>query len=152
MDLFASRLNAQLEQFVRSERDRDRHIATPMGQVDGIRIPTILSNRQMPQEGQGGESITGTGGTNMEVPALVPCSTGTTNRPPLILPEDPELLMDPFGNPHPLVVAGQLQLAAWKLSGRDSLQQEFQEKLPNCWPLDGAQEQTLHTKCVEEME
>ena len=62
---------------------------------------------------------------------------------PLILPDDPELLMDPFGNPPPLVVAGQLWLAIWKLSGTDTWQREFQEKLPNCWLLDRAPKQTL---------
>lgn len=56
---------------------------------------------------------------------------------PMILPEDPKLLMDPSSNPHPLVVAGQLQLAAWKLSGLGSLQQEFQRRLPSCWLQDG---------------
>ena len=65
---------------------------------------------------------------------------------PLILPEDPMLLMDLFSNPHPLVVSGQLQLATWKLSGTGSLQQEFQQKLPSCWLLDGAQEQIQHIK------
>ena len=49
---------------------------------------------------------------------------------PQILLEDPELLMDPTNNPHPLVVAGQLHLATWRLSGVENKQQEFLEKLP----------------------
>lgn len=61
---------------------------------------------------------------------------------PLILPVDPELLMDPSNNPHPLVVVGQLRLAAWKLSSTDNLQQEFWGKLPNSWLQDGAMVQT----------
>ena len=62
---------------------------------------------------------------------------------PQILPEDPELLMDPTNNPHPLVTTGQLHLAAWKLSGEESKQQEFLEKLPDCWQQDGTK-----TRCT----
>lgn len=60
----------------------------------------------------------------------------------LILPADPDLPVDPSNNPHLLVVTGQLCLAVWKLSGKDNLQWEFQEKLPNSWLQDGAMEQT----------
>ena len=56
------------------------------------------------------------------------------------------LLIDPFNNPHPLVATGQLQLAAWKLSGIDSKQREFQRKLPNCWKPDGVKVQIQPTR------
>ena len=65
---------------------------------------------------------------------------------PLILPADPALLTDHSGKPHPLIATGQLQLAAWKLSGVDRLQREFQKKLPNCWPPDGVEAQILPTR------
>ena len=65
---------------------------------------------------------------------------------PLLLPVDQVLLTDPFGKPHPLMTAGQLHLAAWKLSGVDSLQEEFQKKLLSCWPPDGVRGQTLPTR------
>jgi len=48
-------------------------------------------------------------------------------------------------NPH-LMVAGQLQLAAWKLSGNSSRQQELREKLQSSWQLDGAREQIPHIR------
>ena len=63
---------------------------------------------------------------------------------PLILPRLPMLLLDPFSKPHPLMATGQLQLAAWKLSGIDNRQRAFQAKLRNCWQQDGAGAQTLH--------
>ena len=56
------------------------------------------------------------------------------------------LLTDQFNNPHPLIAAGQLQLAAWKLSNVDSKQKEFLKKLPNCWLLDGVEAQIQHTR------
>ena len=67
---------------------------------------------------------------------------------PLILPADPVLLTDHSGKPHPLIVTGQLQLAAWKLSGVDRRQKEFQKKLPNCWPPDGVEAQMLPTRVL----
>ena len=59
---------------------------------------------------------------------------------PLLFPPHKQLLVDPFNRVHPLVVKGQLQLAAWRLSGRDTLQREFQSRLPNSSELDGAKE------------
>jgi len=67
---------------------------------------------------------------------------------PRILPEDPQLLMDPSNNPHPLVVAGQLRLAAWRLSSIVSKLQEFLKKLPNSSQQDGARVRTGHTKVL----
>ena len=67
---------------------------------------------------------------------------------PLMLPGIPKLLSDPFGKPHPLMATGQLQLAAWKVSGIDSRQTEFQARLHSCWQQDGAGAQTQHTKVL----
>ena len=67
---------------------------------------------------------------------------------PRILPEDQQLLMDLSNNPHPLVVAGQLHLATWRLSGLVSKQQEFLEKLPDSSQQDGAKVQREHTKVL----
>jgi len=69
---------------------------------------------------------------------------------PLILPQIPMLLSDPFGKPHPLMTTGQLQLAAWKLSGIDSRKREFQARLHNFWQQDGAEPQTQPTRVLGE--
>ena len=37
-----------------------------------------------------------------------------------------DLLTDPFGQHHPLMLAGRLKLAAWTLSGMDAQQKAFQ--------------------------
>jgi len=65
---------------------------------------------------------------------------------PRVLPVDPALLTGPFGEPHPLMASGQLQLAAWKLSGIGSWQEEFQKKLPSYWPPDGARAPMIPTR------
>ena len=49
------------------------------------------------------------------------------------------------GKPHPLIATEQLHLAAWKLSGIDNKQREFQARLPSCWQQNGAKAQTQHT-------
>ena len=100
----------------------------------------------MPQEDQGGKGITGAGSPNMEVTTMVSSPAGATDRSSLDPTRQPETIDGLLRRPTSLVVSGQLQLAAWKLSGVDSLQQEFQQKLPSCWRQDGAQEQILHTK------
>ena len=61
---------------------------------------------------------------------------------PRILPQDPELLLGPTNNPHPLITAGKLRLAAWRLSGIESRQQEFLDKFPDYWQQGGVMEQT----------
>ena len=61
---------------------------------------------------------------------------------PVLLPSHRYLLRDPFGK---LQMMGQLQLAAWKVSGITTWQTEFQAGLPDSSLLDGAKAQTLPT-------
>ena len=57
---------------------------------------------------------------------------------PLLLPVYPDLLSNPFERKHPLPLRHQLQLAAWKVSGVSTLQQDFQRGLQNSPLQDGA--------------
>ena len=50
---------------------------------------------------------------------------------PVLLPKQNNLLKNPLGNPHPLVVNKTLRVAAWKISGRDYLCQGFLQQLQN---------------------
>ena len=45
---------------------------------------------------------------------------------PLLLPVHPDLLSDPFEIKHPLLIRHQLQLATLKVSGVNTLQQDFE--------------------------
>ena len=49
----------------------------------------------------------------------------------MLLPRHRLLLTDPFNRLHPLLQRGQLQLAAWKVSGNVIQQKAFQAGLPN---------------------
>lgn len=49
--------------------------------------------------------------------------------PPVQLPVRPDLLLDPEGLPHPLILSGQLKLMAWMVSGKDGIPQVSPNKL-----------------------
>ena len=121
----------------RSQRNGNRCPTNIMERVEGICVSTLLPHRQMPEESQGRQGILGAGSPNMEIPALVPGSTGTG---------DPELLMDPINHPHPLITEGQLRLAAWKLPAIGSKHWEFLEKLPDSRLLNEIVAQTKHIR------
>ena len=56
---------------------------------------------------------------------------------PVILPRINSFLKDPLGKEHPLITNRTLSLAAWKISGRDYLCQEFREQLPDLFLTQG---------------
>ena len=49
---------------------------------------------------------------------------------PLLLPQSQELLVDPKGQVHALVVNKTLKLMPWKISGKTWLRKEFETRLP----------------------
>lgn len=110
VDLFASRLNAQLEQYV-SWRPDPNAMATDALQLrwnkwTGYAFPPFCLIRRCLKK------------VREEKASLVLVAPIWRSQPwypallellidyPLILPVDPQLLMDPSNNPHPLVVAG----------------------------------------------
>ena len=88
--------DAVCELEARSNCDGNGRSATPLEQVDRLHLPTILSDRGMPQEGQVGQGISGASGSNMEIPALVSSSARSPNR----LPPDPPSRLRSSGGPH----------------------------------------------------
>lgn len=152
VDLFASRLNAQLDQFV-SWRPDPNAIGTDALQLPWDKWkayafpPFCLISRCLRKIREDRASVVLVAPVWQSQP-WYPTLLELLDLP-LILPQNPELLMDPLDNPHPLVVADQLVLAAWKLSGNKQLQQEFQRKLPSYWPLDEAEARTQPMKVHE---
>ena len=55
---------------------------------------------------------------------------------PILLPNCKELLVDPSGQPHPLLLSNQLRLSVWKVSGVDAQIADFWRTLPtySCSP------------------
>ena len=58
---------------------------------------------------------------------------------PVLLPVQPTLLRSPVGETHPLLIAGSLQLAAWRVSGSEPEQKAFQQRQQRCSPKHGDQ-------------
>ena len=148
IDLFATRLNAQLKQFVSWRPDPDSMgadaLQLPWNTWEGYAFPPFcLIGKCVKKVREDRASlilIAPVWRSQPWFPALLELLVDF----PLILPRLPMLLSDPLGKPHPLMATGQLQLAAWKLSGIDNRQRAFQAKLRNCWQQDGAGAQTLH--------
>uniref|UniRef100_T1IYZ6 RNase H type-1 domain-containing protein n=1 Tax=Strigamia maritima TaxID=126957 RepID=T1IYZ6_STRMM len=67
---------------------------------------------------------------------------------PLLFPLFDELILDAQNAPHPLIINGALQLAAWRLSSPSSKTQEFQSKLPNWWRRLGSNHQGADMICI----
>ena len=63
---------------------------------------------------------------------------------PIILPEIPDLLGNPAGEPHTLIEQGRLHLAAWRVSGQASVREAFRRKLSNLSPPPGDRAQKGH--------
>lgn len=64
---------------------------------------------------------------------------------PVLLPQTPDLLESPTGDPHPLMEQGRLLLAAWKVSGQASILEDFQRQLLTSSHPRGDQERKRHT-------
>ena len=66
-------------------------------------------------------------------------------RNPFLLTHRKDLLLDPLGRPHPLVVNQTLRLAAWLISGNHWHQKEFQTKLQSLYQIPEEEVRSLLT-------
>ena len=138
-DLFATRINAQLDQFISwlpepSAAATDA-FALDWRNLDGCAFPPFsLLSRVINQV------------RRQRVPTLVlvtPLWRGATwfpqllevaVAPPVLLPRWPDLLLDQLGQPHPLVERRQLVLAVWLISGQPMRRRNFLRQCPSfCW-------------------
>lgn len=67
---------------------------------------------------------------------------------PVLLLSHMTLLQDPFNRVHPLLVKGQLQLAAWRVSSMPTHSQEFRKELQRLSQQAGERAPTLPTSWV----
>ena len=143
VDLFASRTNCQLSKYVSWFPDPFA-MATDAFQISwtdlkGYSFPPFslichcLAKIRKDQATL--VMITPTWPTQAWYPMLL----GMSCRHPILLPPLEDLLVSPSHQIHPLVQQGSLTLAAWMVSGKVSLQEEFWEKLPSySAPIPGA--------------
>ena len=66
--------------------------------------------------------------------------------PPILLPHTQDIISDPEGRPHPLVMEGHLPLAAWPISGNHSVQKDYQRELLRSSGNRGGNLRSQHTQ------
>ena len=145
IDLFADRLNAQLMNYVSWFPDPSAQATDafqiPWSKLNGYSFPPFSMIcrclAKITKDQATIVMITPTWHTQAWYPVLLEMSC----RQPVLLPPLKDILMSPSQQPHPLVLQGSLQLAAWMVSGKTSLQKEFQSKLLSySAPTPGARE------------
>ena len=156
-ELFATRINAQLEQFV-SWLPEPSAVATDAFALDwrnpdGYAFPPFsLLSRVINQV------------RRQRVPTLVletplwrgatwfPQLLGVAVAPPVLLPQWPDLLLDQLGQSHPLVERRQLVLAVWLIYGQPTRQRNFPRQCPGfCWH-HGEREPVVLFWCLRRIE
>ena len=149
IDLFASRLNNQLPRYM-SWRPDPFAVGTdalqmPWWSERGYAFPPFAligrCLRKIHQEGCSVILVAPVWVTQPWYPMLLELLVDL----PLLLPAFPLLLLDHFNRTHPLLEKGQLQLAAWKLSGDTIQQKVFQQELQISSKLDGVRGPTPYT-------
>ena len=148
VDLFATRLNNQLERYVSWRPDpfsitTDAFTLSWQGELGYAFPPFSLIGRclqKVRQEECTAVLVTPVWNAQPWYPDLLDLLVEY----PLLLPMHNQLLLDPFNRIHPLVVRNQLQLAAWKVSGNPTMQKEFQNGLQTLSSQDGAKVPTQH--------
>ena len=145
IDLFADRLNAQLMNYVSWFPDPFAQATDafqiPWSKLKGYSFPPFSMICRCLAKIRKDQAtivmITPTWHTQAWYPVLLEMSC----RQPVLLPPLKDILLSPGQQPHPLALQGSLQLAAWMVSGKTSLQKEFQSKLLSySAPTPGARE------------
>jgi hypothetical protein len=133
IDLFADRLNTQLEKYCSWKPDPsavqvDAFLMTWRDQNAYAFPPFCLVNRCLAKvrwEETTLIIVTPVWHTQVWYPHLLAMSV----EEPLLLPPLPDLLKGPRGQIHPMLDQGHLRLAAWKVSGNQKLQSKFLKRL-----------------------
>ena len=149
VDLFASRLNAQLEQYIiiimeaGAIRNSDRCTTGAVDQPARVRFPSILPDRQVPAEGREGTDNSAADSSSVASPKMVSSSAGGIDRH---THTTSEITRPPHRPIRPATPTGQLPaIGRMRVSGRGSLQREYRAKLPNSSQQGGAKEQAPPT-------
>lgn len=143
MDLFADRLNSQLEQYASWKPDPNAKqvdaFLMDWSQVKGYAFPPFcLINRCLAKIRLEEATII------LVAPVWTaqvwyPQLLGMLAEEPMLLPPLSDLLLSPRGQPHPLLQQGNLQLAAWKVSGKRHLTLKFQNRLKPLSKMQGGE-------------
>lgn len=146
VDLFATRLNNQLQKYVSWHPDpfamATNAFHLPWRNLRGYAFPPFaLVGRviqKVMEEAATIVLIAPVWPTQVWYPLLLEVN-------PILLPLAQDHLKDPFERNHPLMSTQSLQLAAWKVSGQVAAVRDFQRKLLSSSHRDGVKEQVQST-------
>ena len=152
VDLFANRNNTQLERFYSYLPDplaeQYDALVQPWREENAYAFPpfNLISKclRKVSLEGATLLIICPVWPAQAWYPHLLQLLTDN----PVLLPTHNDLLLDPLGNRHPMIVNNSLPLAGWRLSGNTSLQRAYQKKLQIFSSLPNVDQQMLSTSPV----
>ena len=130
IDLFASRLSAQLPQYVSWRPDPRRCVDNGLGTPQGLRLSTFQSDPSRLKQSVSGQSGHHISGTHLASTTMVATATkppDRTSSPPTELQTPPEGPSRPSENSHPMFP--RLHLAVFHVSGDSTRQWELQTML-----------------------
>jgi len=150
IDLFADRLNAQLDQFVSWKPDpkswtTDAFTVKWNGFLPYMFPPFNQINkclRKIQRDMATAVIVTPIWSTQAWYSTLLEMSSQV----PVLLPQDHFLLLDPLNKAHPLIMAGSLRLAAWKVTAEPALRQDFLRTLLSISTMPDGKVRKLLTK------
>ena len=139
VDLFADRLNAQIPIFYSWKPDPTvaaiDAFQQPWTEVQGYAFPPCALIGSCLEKVMKDQAVLVLVTTTWQTQAWYPRLLAMAVDYPVLLPPQKDLLLSPRQECHPLVLDGNLQLAAWKVSGIEQQQKAFQDMLP-LWLLD----------------
>ena len=149
VDLFASRLSKQLDSYMSWKPDPGAlavdALAQSWTQMRGYAFPPFsLIGRCLAKVKRERVEELVLIAPIWPTQAWFPVLQAVCIRNPIKLPEGRSLLRNPLGEPHPMIVKGNLQLAVWCVSGIPSRVEEFQRKQQQSSLLHGGKVQRQH--------
>ena len=142
-DLFATRLNNQLDRYISWRPDLGAILTDAFQaswkELEGYAFPPFALIGKCLQKVRAEQSTIVLVAPVWRNQAWFPMLLDLAVELPLLIPHSNSLLLDPRGEPHPLLRSNRLTLAAWKISDDSTLQLEFQKKLQPFSLQGGAQ-------------
>ena len=150
VDLFAARHNTQLKSFFSYHPDPEALASDALAQSWGdlncyAFPPFVLLGRVLQKIRQERVKKVILIAPNWTAQVWYPALLQLLVDNPLILPQNLDLLRNPLGEPHPLILQGSLNLTAWKVSGLEESSKTYQlmPLISSVQPGEGAQKNLI---------
>ena len=134
MDMFADRLNHQLEKYMSWKNDPNATqtdaFQTHWGALQGYAFPPFCLIDRCLAKVQRDQATVMIIAPTWQNQTWYPTLLAMAIQNPILLPHQTDLLTNGRGQNHPLIEGRNLSLAEWTVSGKNSLKRDFQRNLP----------------------